>query len=475
MNGRRVGATVCLVLGLLLSFLQVFMPDVFAQSTATAPIAAPVELAPSAAAKTPDPVVVLTIDDRMISPITADYLDRGIAAALQQNAKAVVLQLDTPGGLLSSTHSMVKSILNSRVPVIVYVSPAGGRAGSAGVFITLSAHVAAMAPGTRIGAAHPVDSNGQWPGKKQADGTVENATVLADKIMNDTLNNIASIAKFRGRNQAWATQAVETSDMILASQAVELKVVDYEASTLAEVLRQANGRNVQVQGSLTTLDLDNPQVIQQPFSAREQVLSVFSNPMLSYALLMLGFYGILFEVTHPGFGLPGILGLIFVLLALLGLQVLSINLSGLGLMVLGIILYAVEFFSPSFGMFFAGGTLSLVFGTFILYNSTQEPYLQQFIWPLIAAVLALAALSGWALFHMLKAYRRQPLTEDDKLIGTIGRATMDFDEQGQGKLIVNGEVWSAVSDTPIQKDTRLTVLERDTQDPKRLRVKPLAQ
>ncbi len=409
-------------------------------------------------------VFLLQIDDEIISPITAEYIRKGIEDAAEQGAAAVVIQLDTPGGLLSSTHTIVKSILNSPVPVIVYVSPAGGRAGSAGVFITLAGHVAAMHPNSHIGAAHPVDAGGKWPpssdppvgddGKKTDAGDVMD--VMSEKILNDTVAAIRVLARSRDRNEDWAVRAVTESVSITADEALENNVVDVLAPSVTTLLEQADGRRVDVLGKTMTVSVANPQIVAYEFSARQQILSALAHPMLSYFLLMIGFYGIIFEVTHPGFGFSGIVGVICLILALLGMQAMSINFAGLGLIVIGMVMFVVEIFTPTFGVLFAGGLACLIFGTLMLYQ-TDEPYLAQVIPYAIITAVVVGALTGLLVWKTLRTLRKKSVGPLDKLIGQVGRVTLAIDPGKRGKVRVFGEIWDATANVRIEKDMEVRV------------------
>lgn len=437
-------------------------------------------------------LVRLQLEDTLITPVTADYLQQGLEKAEQINADAVLLVLDTPGGLLSSTHTMVKAILNAPIPVIVYVGPVGARAASAGMFITVAAHVAAMAPATRIGAAHPVAEGSEWskptptdddrapaqPAEEDTPPTTQsNNAVLSDKILNDTLSTVEGLARLRGRNAQWLRDAVTHSVSITEQQAVELDVVDQVARTESDLLRQLNGQTVVVKGQPVTLDFSTLQIETVPFSVQREILSTLANPMVSYLLLMLGFYALLFEVTHPGAIVPGIAGFLLLVLGLVGIQALSISLAGVGLLALGMGLFAVELFTPSFGLWFAGGFVSVLLGAMMLFNQSQEPYLQQFLWPVAGTTIALAALTGFALYSLGKVYRRKPVTEQDRYLGQRARCTTDVVAGEEGKVMVLGEIWPArlaegVRVERLPHNSYVTVTGYASQQPRVLVVQP---
>jgi membrane-bound serine protease (ClpP class) len=427
-----------------------------------------------------DRVIRMTLDDEMISPITAEYIRQGLETAREKQARLVIIGLDTPGGLLGATHDIIKIILNSPIPVAVYVSPGGGRAASAGVFITMAGHIAAMEPSTHIGAAHPVDLSGKWPvkqGKDQgvspdADGRSEtpaDTDVMSTKIMNDTISTIRVLARMHNRNEEWAVRAVTHSDVITAEEAYSRKVVDVLAYDDYQLLGLLNGRTVTVMGRQTTLDLDQPVIEPYSFSIIQQWLNLLTNPMLTYILLMVGFYGILFEVTHPGIGIAGVIGTVSLFLALAGLQILSVNMTGLVLVGLGLAFFIMEIFTPTFGFLLAGGIISLVLGTLLLYQ-TGEPFLTEVIPPIVATAVVLAGLTGWLLWYVMKTYRHKPQTIEDKLLNQRGRVVADIPAGGRGKVRVYGEVWDAVADAEILKDQEVTVVGTEPGNHRVLRV-----
>lgn len=450
---------------LLLLWLSIFLAGLLGLSGAPG-LSQPTETS----SRERDIVYLLTLDDAMISPVTAEYIAKGIEEAARNNAEALVIELDTPGGLLSSTHTIVKNILNAPLPVLVYVAPAGARAGSAGTFITLSAHVAAMEPSTRIGAAHPVDISGNWPpdGKEAEENekSVPSDTgkafsrpeqgTMSRKIMNDTIASIRVIARKHGRNEAWAVKAVTESASITAEEAVEKHVVDLLASDVGTLLNQAHGRTVKVLDKPVTLDLDSPSIRNYEFSTREQILSVLTHPMLSYLLLMVGFYGILFEVTHPGVGVAGLTGLVCLVLAMIGMQALAINYAGLGLIVLGLVLFAAELFTPSFGLMLGGGVVCTVLGTLLIYQ-TGEPFLLEVVPYMVGTTVLLAALTAVALRYIVKTYRKKPQGVREKLVGQIGRVTQEIAPDRRGKVRVYGEIWTAEAEEALEKGTEIRV------------------
>lgn len=434
------------------------------------------------AATGPAKILRLTIDDQIISPVVADYLKKGIEKAEEENYDAVVLELDTPGGLLSSTHTMVKTILNAPLPVLVYVSPTGARAASAGVFITMSGHIAAMSPATRIGAAHPVNTDGTWEegeeeGKdmpstgdgegelaKQAARQVKNnRNTMNEKVMNDTLRSIEGIAKHRNRNVEWAREAVLNSVSVGAEEAVKLNVVDFIAQDKAELLEKADGKTVKVKGHQETLNFEQVEWEPFPFTWQQEFLSILVNPLFSYFLLMIGFYGLLYEVTHPGILFPGLVGTLCIVLGLVGMQTLSLDMAGVSLSALGLLLLGAELFTPAFGALLLSGLACLGIGLAMVFQTGSDPYLQSLMLPAAAMITPIVLLMIVLIVRALKTLRQPVPTEDGRYKGAKGRATMPFDEQGEGKVIVLGEIWNARSQppAPLEKDTPVQVVERD--------------
>ena len=427
----------------------------------------------------PTKVLRLTVNEQVISPVVADYLKKGIEKADEDGYDAVVLELDTPGGLLSSTHTMVKSILNAPLPVLVYVSPTGARAASAGVFITMSGHVAAMAPASRIGAAHPVNTDGTWEpdaedapetgdsegdlAKEAAKQVQDKHSTMNEKVMNDTLRGIEGIASHRNRNVEWARQAVIKSVSVGAEEAVKLNVVDFIANDKAELLQKAEGKQVEVKGNKQTLSFKQVEWEPYPFTWQQEFLSILVNPLFSYFLLMIGFYGLLYEITHPGILFPGLVGTLCIVLGLVGMQTLSLDMAGVGLSALGICLLGAELFTPAFGALLLGGLTCLAIGLAMVFQTGGDPYLQSLLWPAVAMLLPIVGLMIFLIIRALKALRQPIPSTNDRLIEATGRATMDFDEQGEGKVMVAGEIWNALVEPPkaLAKDSAIKVVGRD--------------
>jgi membrane-bound serine protease (ClpP class) len=478
---RRFVFSMMLIFGAFLALLPAL------QGTLAQP---PSENAETAARQ--DSVYLLTLNDDMISPITAEYIQQGIDEAYNNQAAAVVIQLDTPGGLLSSTHSILKTILNAPIPVMVYVAPAGARAGSAGVFITMAAHVAAMHPTSHIGAAHPVDVSGNWPvspeeereqsseserkdGETPKEPSKEGGRqVMSEKILNDTIATMRVLAKTRGRNEDWAVRAITESATLTAPEALEKNVIDIVAPDVYTLIQQANGRTVEMNAGRMTIQLESPSIVTFEFSKRQQFLAVLTHPVLVYLLLMLGFYGLFYEITNPGFGVPGIAGIVCLTLALIGMQNIPINMAGLGLLAVGIILFIVEIFTPAFGILFAGGVLCLLLGTLFLYQSS-EPYLMSLMPYLLGTVVALTALTGFLVFKIMKVQRNKPTDPLQKLVGQVGQVVAPIEPPELGKVFVFGETWNATSQTPLAHGQRVRVTGFEQISPTVLTVIPFVQ
>jgi len=306
--------------------------------------------------------IVLLVVDGMINPATADYIHDGIERGRQEGAQAVVIQLDTPGGLLDSAKSIVKDILGAPVPIIVYVAPSGAGATSAGVFVTLAANVAAMAPGTNIGAAHPVGGQGE-----NISGD------MREKVENFAASLSRTIAQERGRNVEWAEKAVRESVSITEQEAVKEGVVDLVADSIPDLLRKVNGRKVEVAGREVELATEDANVQRYDMRLRQKILDILANPNIAYLLLMAGVLGLYVEFTHPGVFFPGVAGTICLLLGMAALQVLPINYSGLALIILGLALLVSELFLPSFGVLGIGGIIAFILGSLLLFDTPGRP------------------------------------------------------------------------------------------------------
>jgi membrane-bound serine protease (ClpP class) len=413
-------------------------------------------VAGAAAAQAPEPdrVIVGRIEG-VINPITARYVDRLVQDGEQRGVAAVVLTIDTPGGLLDSTSRITGRLLNARVPVITYVSPAGARAASAGTFITMAGHVAAMAPSTNIGAAHPVDSSG---------GDIEGD--LRAKAENDAVAQIRNIATARDRNADWAEEAVRKSVSIGADEALRIKVVDILASDVADLLRKADGREVTLsQGTarLATAAL-TARTEDHPFSPIERFLHFITDPQVAILLFTIGTYGLIFELSNPSLIFPGVVGVIAILLALFAFGTLDANAAGVALLVFAVLLFIAEIWVPSHGILTAGGIAAIVIGAIILFPPGRPtlPGIQLTIQPTTIALIAgTTGLFFIALARASLRFFRLPTASGvSLLVGATGVAKSDVDPSGI--VHVAGEDWTAITEgVPIRQGDPVTVRRVD--------------
>ncbi len=391
-------------------------------------------------------VIVITLDGA-INPAATDYIEYGIKQAVKTNAECLVLRLDTPGGLLESTRTIVSDILRSPVPVIVYVYPPGARAASAGVFITLSANIAAMAPGTNIGAAHPVTLQGKMD------------STMTEKVTNDAAAFIRSISKQRNRNVQWAEEAVRKSVSITETEALKLDVINLIADNVDDLLNKIDGEEIKTISGTEVLHTKNVQVVYVDMSFQQKLLSLLSDPNIAYILLMLGFYGLLFELYSPGSIFPGVIGVISLVLAFYSMHTLPINYAGLALIIFGIILFILEIKIVSHGLLTIGGVICLVLGSLMLIKTDSAFEVLHISWQIIAAVTILTFLFFTFVIGLgIKAQTRKPTTGKEGLLNEIGEAISDLDPSGQIK--VHGEIWRAVSiEGKILKGSKIIIIE----------------
>ncbi|MFQ6616301.1 MAG: nodulation protein NfeD [Fidelibacterota bacterium] len=396
------------------------------------------------------PVIHVITVNGVIGPISSDFILKSIQEAEKKQVECLIIQLDTPGGLMEAMRDIVKAELGADVPVIMYVAPGGARAASAGVFITLAAHVAAMAPGTNIGAAHPVMMGGT-PG-----GGADTNQTMMDKITNDAVAYIQSIAEKRGRNAEWAKDAVLNSVSITAREALELGVIDTVTASLTILVAYLDGKEVEILSGKQILATRNALVKEIDMGFRYRVLDKITNPNIAYLLLLLGVYGILFELSNPGAIFPGVLGAISLILAFLAFQMLPINYAGLALMALGVTLFILEINITSYGLLAIGGIVSLLLGSLMLFERTEP--LMRVSWKVIIPALGFTILFFlFAVGFGVKAQRRTPVTGSSGLLGMTGLTQTDIDPQGQ--VAVHGEIWKAVSDKKIPAGSSVRVVE----------------
>ncbi len=390
-------------------------------------------------------VHVLTADGT-VDQVMARYIDRGIGEAERKHAVAVVIKIDTPGGLDSAMRDIVKRINASNVPVITYVSPSGGRAASAGTFIVMAGQVAAMAPNTAIGAAHPVGAGGQDIGGTEG-----------DKVTNDAVAYIRGIATERGRNADWAERAVRSSESVDSGQAVSLHVVDFEARSLDAVIAQADGRTVAVQGKPVTLHVLDVPVVENNPTIIEQFLSIISDPNIAFLLLSLGALALMFEIVVPGHIVPGVFGAIALLLAFFALGTLPVNWAGVALIGLAFVLFGAEAYIGGFGVLGAGGIVSLVLGGLIL-TSTNNPQFQVNRWLLIAISVVIGAFFLSAVSALIRTRRAPAYTGSQALVGRMAVARTALDPEGL--VFLEGARWRATAEgAPVAEGERVRVTE----------------
>jgi len=387
-------------------------------------------------------VMVITVDG-VINPVASEFIGKGVKKANEKKVEALVIELDTPGGLDTSMRNIVKDIIGSEVPVIVYVSPSGSRAASAGVFITLAGHVAAMAPGTNIGAAHPVGIG------EKMDKT------MAEKATNDAAAYIKSLAERNGRNAKWAEDAVRKSISATEAEALKEGVIDLVSKDLNSLLAAIDTRKVKTVMGEKVLSTRNAVVVREEMGYRYRILNLISDPNIAYILMLLGFYGLFFELTNPGAIFPGVLGGISLILAFYAFQTLPVNYAGLLLIILAIILFILEVKIISHGVLTIGGVIAMVIGSLMLFES-PAPFMKLSLAIVLPAVLITTLFFSLTFGLAYKAYKRKPVTGSEGLIGATGIAYTEITKDG-GMVLLHGERWSAYSDEPIAKKEKVIV------------------
>lgn len=492
-------------------------------------------------------VYVAEIVDAPINPVTAEYISKAIHTAHDDQAHALIIKLDTPGGLLNTTRLIVREILDAPLPVVVYIAPGGSRAGSAGVFITYASHVAAMAPSTNIGAAHPVQMGGRdsqdKPGvlddlveriksleenqdesenenlknededsvdasskenkenKEKAvssnevteddhhesakadeasentdendddkkdlvnkddddEGIVPDDSPMSSKILNDTVAFVKALAELRGRNVDWAIKSVTKSDSITNQEALDKGVVEIVAENLDDLLTQLDGRTVSVQGKDVVLATKDAQVKTFLMGVREKILGILTDPNIAYLLMMLGFYGLLYEVTHPGFGVPGIMGVIFLILSFYSMQTLPVNYAGIALIALAIILFIAEAVAPGIGLLALGGVISMLLGSLMLFDS-DVPMMRVSISLIMAFTGTTAAITIFLIRSVLKSRQAKVQGGAEGLIGSKGIVEKEITPPRKGKVFAQGALWNASADEALEKGVDIEVVSMD--------------
>lgn len=379
-----------------------------------------------------------------ITPTISEYIIKSLRKASSAGDEAIVIELDTPGGLDTSMRDIVKELLTPPLPVVVYVHPSGGRAASAGTLITLAANIAAMTPGTNIGAAHPVNIGGTEISKE-----------MNEKITNDAVAYIKGLAEKRGRNAGWAEKAVKDSASIPAEEALRLKVIDVVAKDIDDLLEQIDGRKVAISGGERVLSTRGARVIQEEMGFGEKVLNAISDPNVAYILMMLGIYGLFFELANPGAIFPGVLGAICLILAFYSFQTIPVNYAGALFILLAIVLFFAEAMVTSYGVLAIGGIVSMFLGSIMLFESPL-PYLRASLQVIIATVLVTAALFIAAISLAVRAQFRKAETGSEGMIGQVGTAKSRI--APEGKVFVAGEYWDAESDETIEEGEKIRVV-----------------
>lgn len=425
-----------------LSLAAVLLAAVPAAADSTAALPAEAESAAESA-----PLVWRVRWDDAITPVTKSFLEEATDNATAAGAAALLVELDTPGGLLDATRDIVSDFYRSPVPVIVWVGPSGARAASAGVFITMAAHVAAMAPGTNIGAASPVNMGG---------GGMD--STMASKMFEDTAAFARAIAERRGRNAEWAEQAVIDAKSVTEAEALQLQVVDHVENSVEELLAAVDGTVVELPEGDRSLRTAGARVETQELGLRWMLLSLLANPNVSYILLMFGMYGLFFELSNPGSIFPGVVGAIFLILAFYSLQTLPLNMAGLLLILVGLVLFLMEVYVTSFGLLTVGGLVATVLGAMMLFDS-PDPAIRVSLKVIVPLTVVTAVFFAFAVGLSIKTLRTAPTTGARAMIGQHGVVRTVKPEESL--VEVRGELWRAVSDTPLDKDDRVEIVEID--------------
>lgn len=403
-----------------------------------------------------------------IGPATSAYIEDAISDAEDRRAGLLVLRMDTPGGLDTSMRAIVKAITASQVAVVGFVAPSGARAASAGTYILYACHVAAMAPGTNLGAATPVQIGGlpgrRTPEKSEPTETSEDegkptksGDAMKDKLINDAVAYIRSLAQLRGRNAEWAEKAVREAASLPAEEALQLGVIDLLARDLDELLRKLDGRVVKLAGGEVTLDTDGMIRIEIEPDWHSRLLSIISNPNIAYILMLVGIYGLIYEFSNPGAFVPGIAGGVCLVLALYAFQLLPINYAGMALMLLGLALMVAEAFAPSFGALGIGGIVAFVIGSLILID-TDAPGFGLSVPLILTLAVTSAALLVFVIGMAIRSRRRPVVSGSEQLLAATGHAVAAFEDEGRVRL--HGEIWTARSRAPVATGQAVRVTGR---------------
>ncbi len=379
----------------------------------------------------------------VINPVASEYVSKGIEEASEEGAECLIIELDTPGGLDTSMRDIIKKIFSSEVPVIVYVYPSGSRAASAGVFIMLAANIAVMAPGTNIGAAHPVGIGGAID------------TIMNEKIVNDAVAFIKTIAEKKGRNSEWAEDAVRESVSITETEALEKNVIDFVCPNLDSLLKIIDGMELETIFGKKKINTKEASITRLSMTWRHKVLDVISNPNIAYILMMLGIYGVLFELHSPGSILPGVVGGICLILAFFAFQTLPVNFAGLLLILFAVILFIAEIKVTSYGLLSVGAVISLTLGSIMLIKSPL-PFLQISLKIILPVVVVTVLFFLFAAFMVARSQLKKPVTGAEGLVGEIGVANSAIDPEGE--IYIHGEIWTAECNEKIEKGEKVEIL-----------------
>jgi len=382
----------------------------------------------------------------VINPVMAEYLISNIKRAESDKAAALIIELDTPGGLDLSMREIIKTELSSSVPIVVYVAPSGSRAASAGVFITYAAHIAAMAPGTNIGSAHPVAMGG---GKMDK--------TMLKKVENDAAAYIKGIAVKRKRNAKWAEEAVRKSVNVTAEEAVKLGVINLMAKDRAELIKKINGMKVELLAGPAVVNTSDSVVRIIEMGLRERILKAISDPNVAYVLMMIGIMGLYFELSNPGSILPGVVGAISLILAFYALHTLKINYAGLLLIGLAVIFFIVEINVVSYGLLTLAGLVALVLGSIMLFDSPL-PFMRLSMWVMMPGVLFMTGLVAFTMRMALTMRKKRSISGAEGMIGAEGRAIEALGPNSRGRVFVEGEYWDAETQGEITKDEAVVVV-----------------
>lgn len=397
-------------------------------------------------------VHVITIDGS-INPGSADFIIRSIQSAKSAGVDMFIIELDTPGGLVESTLDIVTELLKSEIPVVVYVSPPGARAGSAGAIITLAADIAAMAPATNIGAASPVSSSGEMD------------ETMKSKVTNDLASKVESIAERRGRNKEWAIKAVREASAITSTHALKINVIDVIAENLPELLEQLDGREVKLTDKTVKLNVKNAKIVRVEMGWKHKLLNLLADPNLAYLFMIIGMLGIYAEFSHPGLIVPGVIGAVCIILFLVASQVLPINTFGIMMILLGLVFFILEFKFTSYGGLTITGLVCLTVGSLFLFDVPEKvvnpnSFSLQVSWSyIVPSVAVLGSFVIGITYLIVKTQRRKPETMREGIIGRTGVAATDFEPGKAGKVEIVGELWKAEADEPIAKGEKVVAIE----------------